>query len=406
LYSTNNQQPIKKIEIMKSYISFLAILIATSSCSFMGDNGSLDGPGPIIGDGTSTAGSTLLSGTQSTSITLTNNNPDPTLPDYCIEGNYNISASVIIEPGVIICMKENARITVNSSGSLNATGTAASPITIRGISPIAGYWGSLVFSGSNSTSNNLVHVNISDGGSNSSWDAIVYGYSSGRVYMDNCNITRSSSNGVFIYSSSFNLVGLSNTTISSCQQAPLLIQANHIGSLSESITGAGNGTNNIIVDNATVTNDATWKKTGIPYFFTGTTTLSADIIINPGAQFIMKSTARITVNSSGSLNAIGTPSSMIRFTGENNIAGSWQGIVFSGSNNPSNIMRYCEVSYGGNNSSWNALIYLYSSSQFTLGNSSIHDSQTWGLMNYNSSNTFTDEGTNTFYNNASGNIGT
>lgn len=346
-----------------------------------------------------------IGGTVNSPLTVADVNSDPNVPDYCLSEDWILNANVTIAPGVVICAKPGVEIKINANGSLNATGTAAQPIVFKGDQPTAGYWTGIIFSYSNSPNNKLIHCTVSDAGGDSNWDAAVYGYASSQFTMDNSTVTRSARSGILLYSEDVVLNQFTNVNVTSCSEYPVKLLANQVHSIDGTFTASNNVFNVIRVIDANISIPRTWKKATIPYLISGEVGVNSALTINPGATFRFTSTGALKMNSGGSLNAIGTAADKIIFTGEYASAGAWRGIIFSYSNSVNNIMRHCDVSFGGNDSNWDGNVYLYAGSQLVMGNTAVHDSQRFGLVDYQSGNTFTDEGTNNFYNNASGNFG-
>ena len=346
----------------------------------------------------------VLSGTQSTAITLSDRIEGSAVPDYIIEGEWLLEAGVEVLPGTTIKMKSGAIIRAVNAGYFKATGTSSHKIVISGESPTPGYWGSIVFQ-SNNVNNYLSHVNISDGGGIQGWDAIIYGYESGRIAINNCTLSNSASNGVELYSPEVLLTEFNSVTIHSCALNAVKIDASDMGAFNESISAYSNGVNRITVNGGSVLVSQTWNKTGVPYFLADYVNVESDVVVSPGAEVICGPGEYISVGSSGSLKAVGTLAEPIIFRGEQNIAGAWGGIRFSNSSSVNNELQYCNVGYGGAIAGWEANVYLYDGSYLTMGNSEIHNSIAYGVIDYNNANTFNDQGNNSFHDNASGDIG-
>lgn len=349
--------------------------------------------------------SVTYGGSQDEDVVLTNLQNGPNETDYFIEGNWTINSNVTIEPGTVIEMSAGARINVNSTGSLTAIGTSSEKIIIRGAQSTPGYWDYIRFNDANNTKNELSHVIVQDGGGNNSWNASVYCYNGGRLKINNTTIKDGSNYGFIVYSADFELDEFSNVTIENCTVGAAVIQANDMGNIEGNSTFTGNGKNYYEVNGGTISLPQTWKKTNAPFFMNNKTTIESDVTVQPGATFLMGASARMDINSTGSLNAVGTASERITFDGEQSTKGYWEYIRFNGSNNTKNEFQYVDISYGGGNSSWDASLYLYNNSYFTLGNSSINNSQSWGLVDYNNNNTFNDDGNNTFTGNTLGDVG-
>lgn len=345
-----------------------------------------------------------LTGDQNEPLTLTDRITDASVPDYIVSSNYNIKSAVTIEPGVTIKMKNSANIYVKTTGSLRAIGTAGKKIKFVGEQPISGYWGTIAFSGTNNPLNNLTHCEISHGGNNNSYNAMVYGSSTGQLTLNNVSISNGSSHGIYVYSNEFKLHSTENVMIANCQTA-VSIKPTQLNGISNTLEGSNNTFNRIHVRQGYISQNTVFSKCELDYFVDGEIEITSDVQIQAGNRFIFSTSGNLYLQSSGSLRAIGTLLEPIYFTGEVSIAGSWEGIFFSGSNSPLNELQHCNIGYGGNDPSWNALVYLYDGSNLTLGNCNIHHSASYGLVNHSNSNTLNDEGTNTFTNNTSGDIG-
>lgn len=345
-----------------------------------------------------------LTGDQDSPRTLTDRISDPNIADYVVSSDYNINASVVIEPGVTIKMKNSANIFVNQNGSLKAIGTPSNRIKIHGEQPIVGYWGTIGFYSSNNPLNILSYCDIAHGGNNNSWNGIIYGYLGGQLSIENSTISNSSSYGINLYSSEFKINSLEGVTVSNCQ-TPMILHPNQLSKVGNNVLGTGSTFDRIQVRSGTISQAMTLKKCGLPFYFTGRIDVNAALDVEAGNHLIFSSSAYWEVSSSGSLRAIGNLGNVINFSGENAIAGAWGGIYFNASNSPINEIQHCNIGYGGNDSSWNGLVYLYSNSSLTIGNSTLHNSASYGIVNYNNNNTLNDQGTNTFYSNASGDFG-
>lgn len=345
-----------------------------------------------------------LTGTQSSPIILSNRISDENIPDYIVSNNYTIASDVVIEPGVSIRMKNSSNIFVNQNGSLKAIGTASKRIKIYGEQAIDGYWGTIGFNNSNNPINTISYCDISHGGGNNSWDGIIYGYSDGQLNINNTKITNSSSYGINIYSDDFKLHSLDYTEVKNCV-TPIRITPSQLGGIGNSVSGAANNFSRIEVNQGNINSNTNIKKCGFPYYIKNSINVSSALEIEEGNNLIFSSSGYFKILSSGSFKAIGSVDKIITFSGENSVAGSWGGIYFYSSSSTSNEIKYCNIGYGGNNSSWNALIYLYDNSYLTISNSTIHNSSSYGIMNYNNDNTLNNNSSNTFYSNASGDVG-
>ena len=152
--------------------------------------------------GSSTHGTRIASFliTESVSGTISRNT--------CWSGVINISGNVIINngvtltisPGSILYFGSGASLIVN--GNLVAIGTSSQPITFAR-SGTSGNWGSIVLNGSGANGSTITYANINYG-------TEVDVTSANNITIQNCNITNSSGNGIYVYSSS-NFLAQSNT---------------------------------------------------------------------------------------------------------------------------------------------------------------------------------------------------
>ena len=380
-----------KINFKTSATLFLAGLLVFSSCKQKEEE--------------ETAGAIELSGDQNTPRTLENRFESLTTPDYIVRGTFSVNAAVTIEPGTVIVMAPGSQIVVDGSGSLKSVGTAALPIRFTGESKSAGSWNKILFM-SNNANNQMVYTIVEHGGGDGSYDASVYCYQNGRLAMSNSTIRNGNNYGILVYTPEFTLSDFSDNTIHDIQLAPALIQPSHIDLFDGTFSAYDNGYNRIEVDYGEIGVTKTIHSTMVPYFIrSGNIEVVAPVELEPGVNMTMGPGSGFSVSGSGSFKAIGTVSNPITITGEQSVNGYWNSIRFIGSNNLNNEFQYCTISYGGGNTSWDAMLYLYDNSRMRIGNSLISDSQTYGIMNYGGSNTLVDDGNNVFSNNQSGDIG-
>ncbi|MDQ3190735.1 MAG: hypothetical protein M3Q58_04000 [Bacteroidota bacterium] len=114
-----------------------------------------------------------------------------TQPSYYISNSVYIKSSVTVEPGAKILMGPGKSIHVESSGSLKAIGTSTDPIVFTGEQNTKGYWGYILYNGSNNNNNEFQHVTTSYGGGDSSWNASIYLYLGARFKMGNSTVSNS-----------------------------------------------------------------------------------------------------------------------------------------------------------------------------------------------------------------------
>lgn len=373
--------------------------IALLSIAFIGCDRDDPDPDPTLSE------SIQLSGTQSTALTLTNHIDDPSVPDYCVSGPYFIYADVVVEPGVTILMKDGAKIRVQNDGSFKCVGTAEENITIKGEESFtAGQWANIHFS-TKDFDNQLIYTNITGGGNTTTYHAMVFIGFQGYALIDHCNINYSSTSGIMTENYDTDLGGISNSDISLCGLYPIHINSRLVHAIASSNTGGGNTHDLIQVTSSQLQNPTTWNKTGFPYRINGSLSIFTDLTVEPGVRFVFAPGAQISIVTDGSMNCMGTADDHITFNGESNNAGAWDAIVITSSTNQLNRFEYCDFSYGGGNDTYQGMITLWLNSYARIGNSTIMNSERYGVFNNNNTSTFIDDGNNTWGDNALGNIG-
>ncbi|TVQ43022.1 MAG: hypothetical protein EA362_12190 [Saprospirales bacterium] len=349
----------------------------------------------------------VLSGTENAPLTLENlfNNPDRV--DYIIRGTWNIESPVIVEPGVRFMMESSSRIRVRASGSFNAVGTEENPIYFEGEQSAQGFWEYIAFE-SNNPNNRLEHTIIRHGGGSNlnSYPAAVVVRNNAQVGIVNTQISNSQRNGFLIGDDNSVLSEFRDNIFSDCALYPISLRATQARFMDASTEfTSGNGFNQIRVSGNTINSPMVIQPVAGPYVFTENTRIDAPVEILPGTYIEMGPGARIDMRSTGSLSAVGTPTERITFTGEQTAKGYWDYIYFNGSNSPNNQFKYVDVSYAGgsNLNCCGGAISLASGAFFSMENSSVTNSQRWGIR-IRGNSTFEDLSGNVFSGNEVGDI--
>ncbi len=310
---------------------------------------------------------------------LTSVNSTTTLPVACYSvaanGTVSVTAALTIQAGTVIEFGQSARLSVGFGGSLTANGTAANPILMRGQNPSSGFWDGIDFV-SLSNDNQLSYVHISDAGSSNL--AGVYVESTGSVAIDH----------TLIENSTVGLTAENNGTISSFvlnafsgNELVAEVYPMHLGSLDGATDYAGSGgtanTNNYVLVSSGNSGAGTWPATNAPFHVSdnAVVTVNGAVSVDPGAQFEFGSSARLRIDSGGTIDATGTPSQHITFSGAASTSGYWDGIDVNTST--ANNLDYVDVSDGG--SSGLADLYIQSIGAVTVHNSSFSNSSSYGI---------------------------
>ncbi len=328
--------------------------------------------------------------------------------DYLITGDIGVSGALTIAPGARLVFQAGETMSVNASGTLVAVGTADEPIVLTGEEQTRGYWGGLLFYQSNSTVNQLDHVTIEYGGGYYDANLKLDGSASSpvRLNITNCTLRESETYG-FNFDGDTIIGEFSGNTITGNTLGAGYIAPDTVGYLDDTSTYTGNDEDVVAIWGSTVYLDQTWAGIDADYLITGDIGVSGALTVEPGARLVFQAGETMSVNASGTLAAVGTEDNPIVFTGVEQTAGYWGGLLFYQSNSTDNQLDYVTIEFGGGY--YNANLKLDGSAsspvQLTVTNCTIQDSETWGISLDADTNVNPDiEEVNTFSNNALGNI--
>lgn len=326
---------------------------------------------------------------------------------------YDIEAALTIEAGSTVIFNSGAKFSVNSSGSLKAVGTSATPILFTGQEQTPGYWEGIEFYRSNSSNNKLDHVTVEYGVINI--DTVSFASDPARINLKNTLSRHASDLGFYIYGDSVKLDAFSNVKLTQ-NDRPISLPANMVGKLGADSQFSGNEDNRIHVFDIHIKTAQTWKKLDAPYFMrtNGRYDIEAALTLEAGVSLTFNSNGKLNILQGGSLKAIGTSSDPIIFTGLEEVQGYWNGIEFYRTNSNNNILDHTVVEYGGGggdpSTSGNIDSVCFSSdpTRFTIKNSTIKDSFGWGIFKYKdqAGGCYITLSGNTYSNNASGDVNT
>lgn len=354
-------------------------------------------------DTTSPDGDDVLQNDITTDQTLTDVESDPAVPDYVVSGVLDVSATLTIQPGVVIAFQEDAGMRVNDGGAIIALGTAASGIVLTGEVKTAGYWRGLLFRADDRTSE-LSHVTVEYGG-RAPWAAMDV---AANVSVDN-DASLSLTNSVLEFSGGFGLAvnprgqlpGFSTDSLTQNAVGPAHIPDVQIGSLDGASELEDNGTDYVFVY-ATIGMDAamTVPAIDVPYRMEGSFEVNAPVTLSGAVSMRFTEGSSMRVNDGGALYALGTMEQPIVITGGEETPGFWRGILFRADDLTSEL-AHVTLEYAGREA-WAgfdeaANISIDNDARLSLTNSSITDSNGYGLalnpraeLTAFSSNTFTE----------------
>ncbi len=269
------------------------------------------------------------------------------------------NGNLTIEKGVTVKIGDNSYIEVgiNSQGTLNANGSADSPVVFKADTGVQA-WGSSqgggIILGDSAKNILLNYCTVTEATAGITVKA-------GSPVITNCKVTSCKGNGIFFDSTAGpgDSLTFTNNTISDCGGYPLTLFADKLGNLSGKITFSGfdKEKNGIHVLGTLVKNeDAVWRKMDLPYIFSQTTVIgsfssgASSVTIMPGVVCKFEKNASIRIGDPcfgvGILIAKGTPKDSIFFINSSpdikwgdSSAGIW-----IGTESPVNtLFEYCSI---------------------------------------------------------------
>jgi len=351
--------------------------------------GKIDGNSDVSGNGNRSSvriyGSTMTD--DQSMVALANEQ------SYRVTSEIKLESVLNIGEGVKFGFDEDVYFRVNATGNIIAEGTSSNNIVMTSSNIAAGlYWGGLDINSGYST-NILDYVEVSYAGNsdifyeNSGWRSANVGIqSNGYLTITNSTISNSNSDGVYCGSESLNT--FSNNQFADNNGYAISIEFNDIGTIDGNTTFNGNGDNGVTIYGSTTTdNQSISNLAGDAYYlFTGSSQIGSDVDIEAGTDMRFNENVKLTVNSTGTISAIGTTDNMIRLTSANQAGGlKWTGLLIL-SNSTVNELSYVEVSYGGSedieyiNSGWRKANIAIESGQLKLNDCTISDSGGAGVV--------------------------
>lgn len=290
---------------------------------------------------------------------------------YVIDNSIYVNATLTIEPGTIIKVSPDSSVTVNNTGSINASGSSDAHIVFTSLkddskggdtnedgsstSPTGGDWGTLVVDSNNCT---FTYCDFFYGGQGNYDDYAQLQINTGTQPLSHLTFARSKNAGLLL-----NTPGI---TVTDCtfylNDKPLIMEAENTVDDSNLFHNPANinqkNTRNGIWITQNVEGNATWGATEVPFVLTdsmfvysGTLTLSPGVIVKLHESYI-------NINANGAIQAAGTAVKPITFTSlyddefggdtPNSITlatpGDWSYISIEGNGS---TFAYCDFYYGG-----------------------------------------------------------
>jgi hypothetical protein len=311
--------------------------------------------------------------------------------DYLVTDLIHVNAQLEIRPGVIIAFEQDKGLQVNQ-GKLIAIGSAENKIVFTGVKKERGFWkGILIFS--NSFSNELDHVKVEYGGSNTFIESldghranIFLGgsdISGAALKITNSEIANSTEYGLYLKGMS-SLTGFEANDFQWNAGNAIYIPAREVRNIDATSTFSSNGFNGIETG-GTIENfeESNWKalSDGSSYLISSDLLVRSGWSIQEGAVLEFKSGVSLTVAGTGSISATGSETNPIVFTNHAS-AGYWKGMLID-SDSEYNRLSHVEVSYAGSTAFTqfgDLQTNIAISGAVVIDHSEIHHGNGWGIV--------------------------
>jgi hypothetical protein len=272
--------------------------------------------------------------------------------DYLISDNTLVYAKLTIAAGARLVFKQDASLEIQSDGALNAVGTESNPIVFTGETKRRGFWQGIFFTNSNNDSNRFDYVTIEYAGASDvgiTYPSNVSLWSSGypvRLTMNHSTLRESAGYGFYLRNEAV-LPEFKNNTITQNALGAGVVHSESAWNLDDTSTYSGNDKDVVEVLGNGVDVDNTWQAIDADYLVSDSTFIHAKLTIEAGARLVFRQDSGLEIQSDGALTAVGTAEKPIVFTGEERVAGFWNGINFLNANSFGNQLDYATVEYGG-----------------------------------------------------------
>lgn len=320
-------------------------------------------------------------------------------PDYLITDDLSIEGDLTIDPGVIILIQEDVLISVQQSGSLNASGTETDSVEFTAEDPGTPWRG--IYVNSYTTKNKFEYVKLSYAGSSDlpymGEKATIGVEGSAQLSITHSAVTNGQGYGI-LFQKDATISGYNNNSFSNNAQAAVYLNANQVSSLDAASMYHGNV---ILVKTGSLDteDEAVWTapNDGTAYHLTGSMDVNKGWVINAGATILMNEDEDIYVGGDGYITAMGTSSSPIVFTASDPNS-PWKGIAV-GTKSVHNELSYVRIEYTGSSKasyqSRKAALSLSGGSSISVTNCTFKDNSEYGI-NLEKSSILNDFSANTF----------
>lgn len=327
--------------------------------------------------------------------------------DYLVKCEVRLTRATKITAGTVIAFEAKTGFVVDKAGSLDATGTADAPILLRAASAGAKWTGLEIFS--KSAANTLNHVKIVDAGARNVdlAGAVLVGaasFAEGNVSIRDCVIEGSATVGLSVGEGG-ELEALERLVVQGSGDAGVEVNPNviaRLGGAGNKFAGNAKNVARVLAVNTSTLRDAsqTWSLLDVPYHVPKSTQFRGIQTVAAGVTVVVGKDAALGFD--GALKAIGTESQRI------SIKPDTGGFARVDLVTKGNVLERCDISGGGsipNAFGHRGNIVLSADSggsDVSIRDCVIEGSAGFGVVA--NGQPVTESGTNTFRNNASGNI--
>lgn len=335
---------------------------------------------------------------------------------YIIQNEVDVNSNAVltIEPGVTIKFENGSGITVaynGGFGAIKANGTASKPILFTSNASVknAGDWDAVwLYNGASGSSFN--YCTFEYGGGYSDNYGMIY-MTSAQASFDNCTFRYSESFGMSLDDES-SFTSFEGNHFSNTLKSPIQIYGKYVHTIGSDNTYDPNTTILVESDRIDLPGVFVWKKQNVAYNFDGNFDIGSGsgttINIEPGTQLKMGSNSEITLAYYGGyavFNASGTAAEPIIFSSASPFpsAGDWKGIFLHNGTSTGTTFNYCTISNGGGYSyGGNISLMDDVGGNVTISNSTISNSDKYGIYKDNAGDTNPTITNVTYSSNASG----
>ncbi|WP_256295944.1 right-handed parallel beta-helix repeat-containing protein [Haloarchaeobius salinus] len=293
---------------------------------------------------------------------------------YHMTGDVTVAnGATLTVDSTVVDTAADTLLSVGDGATLVSTGTAELPTVFRSETHQPGSWkGIEVTAGSVEASfdNTIIRFGGAGGWAN------VYLQNGATAAFHRCMFDRSSTYGVHAEANT-GFTSFSDCSFLDNQSGSMRIPATAIPDLELSTTYTNNNLpGKVVVDNETVTQDATWPAIDRPYVFPDGATIAAGVAVEAGTLCWFGQGSLLSVERGGVLDARGEAASPVRFVGEQTgTPGFWRGIEIV--SNDRNSLSNTLVA-GGGADGW-ANVYVQNGGRVSIDNTSLVGSATYGL---------------------------